>query len=477
MTDLRALSAAEISGQVRAGKASPRSIRAGCLAEAQRLDTRLNAFISLGDPAREDDYPLPDPERGGSLCGVPVAVKDLMDQAGLVTTAGSAFYRRRAQHSAPAIARLEAAGAMMTGRTNLHEFAFGFSSENPWFGPVRNPWDPALSAGGSSGGSAAAVSAGIVPAALGTDTGGSVRTPAALCGIVGLKVSNGRIPLDGVFPLAPSLDTVGPLTRTVGDARLLYRAMADPDSDVPRPPGPTSPPPPGPAVGTLEGVRVAVPMAWLETVPASRRTRERFEKFCDDLARLGAEVRRVAAPELVPDRNIFTIVGAEASRIHREWLTARGMPYGGDVAERLRAALAVTAEGHRAARARREWLRARAGGLFAGHHLLATPAVGRPRKTIGLDYMDIDGTPVFYRAVLSGFTALVNHLGCPALVLPLAAPGTPPPSAQLIAPWREEELLLDVGTVLEKAGLAGYRPPPPAFPRPPGSQRHFGELS
>ena len=460
MTDLGALSAAEISGRVRAGKASPRSIRTSCLEEAERLNPHINGFISLKDTAREDDYVLPNPERGGPLCGIPIAVKDLIDQAGRVTTAGSAFYRRRAQHSATAVSRLEAAGAMMAGRTNLHEFAFGFSSENPWFGPVRNPWDTALSAGGSSGGSAAAVSAGIVPAALGTDTGGSVRAPAALCGIVGLKVSNGRIPLDGVFPLAPSLDTVGPLTRTVGDARLLYRAMADPDSAVPRPPGPASPPPPGPEVGTLEGVRTAVPMAWLETIPVSRRTREGFEKFCDDLAGLGAEVRRVAAPELVPDRNIFTIVGAEASRIHREWLTDRGMPYGGDVEERLRAALAVTEEGHRAARTRRESLRVRAGELFADYHLLATPAVGHPRKTIGLNYMDIDGTPVFYRAVLSGFTALVNHLGCPALTLPLTAPGTPPPSAQLIAPWRREEMLLDAGIALEKAGLAGYRPPP-----------------
>ena len=442
---MRPLSAAQIADRVRSGRLDPRAVRENVGRAAARLNPRLNAFLHLEDPEAADGGD--GPGRRGILCGVPVAVKDLIDQAGRITTAGSAFHRGRPRVSAPAITRLEAEGATITGRTNLHEFAFGFSSENPWFGPVRNPWDPALSAGGSSGGSAAAVAAGIVPAALGTDTGGSVRTPAALCGIVGLKTTNGLIPRDGVFPLAPSLDTVGPMTRTVGDARLLYRALAPSDG---------SDPPPGPA---LAGIRVAVPMTWLETIPRSRTVRRGFETFCDDLTGLGAEVRRVTAPELVPDRNIFTIVGTEAVRIHRRWLT-QGLPYGGDVAERLRTAAAATPEELRTALARRETMRARARELFADYHLLATPTVGHPRKTIGLDDMDIGGTPVFYRTPLSGYTALVNHLGCPALALPLTAPGTPPPSVQLIAPWRQEEQLLETGIALEKAGLVGYRPPP-----------------
>ena len=447
---MRPLSVAQIADRVRSGRISPRSVREEVGQAAARLNPQLKAFNYLEDPESADDGDAP--RRRGPLCGVPVAVKDLIDQAGRITTAGSAFHRVRPRVSAPAITRLEAAGATIAGRTNLHEFAFGFSSENPWFGPVRNPWDPALAAGGSSGGSAAAVAAGMVPAALGTDTGGSVRAPAALCGIVGLKPTNGRIPLDGVFPLAPSLDTVGPMTRTVEDARMLYRALADPD-----PPDPVSPDPPAP--GSLTGVRVAVPMTWLETIPHARNVRRVFQSFCDDLTGLGAEVRRVTAPQLVPDRNIFTIVGAEAVRIHRPWLS-RGLPYGGDVAERLRTAAKVTPEDYEAATARREAMRTQTRKLFADYHLLATPAVGHPRKTIGLDDMYIDGTPVFYRTPLSGFTALVNHLGCPALALPLTAPGTPPPSVQLIAPWRQEEQLLETGIALEAAGLVGYRPPP-----------------
>mgnify|MGYP001087947568 CR=1 FL=1 len=184
----------------------------GALAAAAALDRRLAAG-----------------EAPGPLAGVPVALKDMIDQAGLPNTCGSAFYREIPATSAPVVTRLERAGAIVVGRAGLHEFAFGFSSENPWWGPVRNPWDPDTSAGGSSGGSGAAVAGGLTPVAIGTDTGGSVRVPAALCGLVGLKVTHGRIPLTGVFPLAPTLDTVGPLARTVSDAALTYQVLAGPD--------------------------------------------------------------------------------------------------------------------------------------------------------------------------------------------------------------------------------------------------------
>ena len=430
--------------EVRAGRISLREVLDHYLEAAERLDRRFNAFTALDAAPR-----MSEGCSSGALAGAPIAVKDLFDQAGRITTAGSAFYRRRAQSSAAAVQRLEAAGAVVMGRTNLHEFAFGFSSENPWIGAVRNPWDVSLSAGGSSGGSAAAAAGLMAPAALGTDTGGSVRVPAALCGIIGLKVTNGRIPLDGVFPLAPTLDTVGPLTRSIEDARLLYRAMASPD-----PPGR----PPAARVGPLSQLRAAVPASWLEKTPADRRTLGHFSRFCDELADLGAAVERVDAPGLAPDRNIFTIVGAETAPVHRKWLE-QGLPYGGDVALRLRAAVRVTPDQHRAAAARRKEMQELARGLFEDYHLLLTPTVGCPRKFIGLDDMDIDGKPVFYREALSGFTALVNHLGCPALALPLDKPGTPPPSVQLIAPWWEEELLLSVGGWLERAGVAAVRNP------------------
>ena len=197
-------------------------------------DDPLNAFTLVdGDRALQRaadlDASLATGADPGPLAGGPVALKDLIDHAGRPTTCGSGFYREVPDRSATVVERIEAAGGVVIGRTGLHEFAFGFSSENDWFGPVRNPWDPATSPGGSSGGSAVAVAAGCAPLAVGTDTGGSVRVPAALGGIAGLKVTHGRIPLRGVFPLAASLDTVGPLARSAADLGLLYRVMAGDD--------------------------------------------------------------------------------------------------------------------------------------------------------------------------------------------------------------------------------------------------------
>ena len=183
--------------------------------------------------AEELDRRIAAGEDVGPLAGIPIGLKDLIDQAGIPNTNGAAFEPAVPDTSATVVDRLEAAGAVIIGRTGLHEFAFGFTSENEHFGPVRNPWDTDLSPGGSSGGSAAAVAAGIVPAAIGTDTGGSVRVPAALCGVVGLKVTHGRVPLTGVTPLAPSLDTVGPITRTVADAAAVYAAIAGDDPHDP----------------------------------------------------------------------------------------------------------------------------------------------------------------------------------------------------------------------------------------------------
>ena len=259
--------AGRIASDVRRGRRSAVDVLTEHLESITTSQPRLNAFTSILDEAalaaaKTIDTRVAAGDDPGPLAGVPVAVKDLIDQAGIATTNGSSLPAPPATSTAPAVARLEAAGAVVIGRTGLHEFAFGFSSENHWFGPVRNPWDTTTSPGGSSGGSASAVGAGLVPAAIGTDTGGSVRVPAALCGVVGLKVSHGRIPLTGVTPLAPSFDTVGPLARSVGDAGLLYAAMAGHDVNDPW----SLPQPvalPGPTPG-LAGLRFGVPHPWVD---------------------------------------------------------------------------------------------------------------------------------------------------------------------------------------------------------------------
>ena len=225
---------ADLAGAVRRREVSATATVQRALDAAEASQVALNGFTfvdregALARAARIDAS-IAAGETGGPLSGVPIALKDLIDQSGIPTTNGSAFSAVVPDVSATVVERLEAAGAVVIGRTGLHEFAFGFTSENPHFGPVRNPWDVTLSPGGSSGGSAAVVAAGIVPAAIGTDTGGSVRVPAALCGVIGLKVTHGRVPLTGVTPLAPSLDTVGPIARTVGDVAAVYAAIAGDD--------------------------------------------------------------------------------------------------------------------------------------------------------------------------------------------------------------------------------------------------------
>ena len=454
---------ASIAEAVRTGRRTARRVVEEYLESARALNPDLNAFTELdADGALRSADRVDAGPRTGALCGVPIALKDLIDHSGHVTTAGSAFHRHEATVSATVVDRLEASGAIIMGRTGLHEFAYGFSSENPWFGPVRNPWDLDTSPGGSSGGSASAVAAGVAPAALGTDTGGSVRVPAALCGIVGLKVTHGRIPLTGVFPLAGTLDTVGPLAITTGDARLLYEAMkgldpADPWS-VPAMDGPLRSPP-------IQELRIAIPEAWMESVPISGKTRRAFDRFVAGLRRFGPSIEPVEAPGLAPDPIQLTVVAGETAGVHRKWFADPSKTYGPDLRERLAPAMEITLDEYTQA------LRWRAGrvqaarSLFTGYDLAIMPTVGHPRKQIGVDTIRIGGEPVFYREVFNGFTSLVNLLGCPSISLPTVYGGTPPFSVQLMAPWWREDLLLDTGEALERAGLVRFRPPPAARER------------
>ncbi|MYD04716.1 MAG: amidase [Acidimicrobiia bacterium] len=452
-----------IVDEVRKGVRTAHQVLDHYLERAERLNPALNAFYEIHqEEAREQADSIDSRLRAGAapgrLCGVPIALKDLIDQAGQVTTAGSAFYRHRAKESATVVRRLEAEGAVIMGRTVLHEFAFGFSSENPWFGPVRNPWNLRLSPGGSSGGSAVAVAAGMAPAGIGTDTGGSVRVPAALCGLVGLKVTHGAIPLTGVFPLAGSLDTVGPMAKTVRDARVLFRVMSGYD---PRDPWSTPSPAGADRIDRLQGLRIGVPSDWLSAVPTSAMVRDSFGLFCEDLSDLGAEVEVIEESGLKPGPLLQMVPAAEAAAVHRRWFADPDKPYGPDLEIRLGAAMEVPVDRYTEAMRWRAGVKNAAAKIFDDFDLLVTPAVGHAAKTIGEDTIEINGQPLFYREVLNGYSALVNMIGCPALALPTNRPGSPPPAIQLLAPWWGEEALLDVGTLFEQTGLIGFTPPPP----------------
>jgi aspartyl-tRNA(Asn)/glutamyl-tRNA(Gln) amidotransferase subunit A len=406
----------------------------------------LNAFISIDDEralerAASIDRRLEDGEDVGTLAGVPIALKDIIDHAGRVTTCGSAFYAKNADTTAPCISRLEEEGAVIIGRANLHEFAFGFNSENEHWGPVRNPWDTDTSAGGSSGGSGAAVAAGITPIAIGTDTGGSVRVPAALCGTYGLKVTYGAIPLDGVFPLVPDIDTVGPLADSMEGIDLGYRAMSGDDRPEPE----------------RRGLRLGVPEPWYEKAPIEDDIEAAFEGVVASLRTLGHEIHPIEMPDTGPSPHIIAAI-AEVADVHREF-RQRGERYGQQVETRIASEEEVTPEQIAEAREWQRMLRARFADALATVDFLITPTVPARRKFIGHDLIGDKS----HRTVLSYFTAIVNHALHPALALPITNSGTPPASLQVIGTLGSEPSLIALGRWLEEVGMVGFTPAPGEF--------------
>ena len=350
--------------------------------------------------------------------GVPVAVKDLLDTAGLVTTYGSILFAEHVpERSAEAVLRLEAAGYAVAGKTNLHEFAYGISSQNPHFGTVPNPRAPGRLAGGSSGGSAAAIAAGDVELALGTDSGGSIRIPAAWCGIAGFKPTFGLIPTDGCFPLAPSYDHVGPLASTVAGCVELMEALV-----------------PGFARDGLESLEeVEVGVAWLDG--ADPLVRARVEAAADLFPRR----RAVDFPLAADDYRLFM---REVADVHGGLFPENADAYGDNVRGKLERCLRVTdGEVAAAGRARDEY-RARCMEALDGVDLLLTPTVGMVAPLA-----DVDELTIRERGIR--FTYPFDSLGWPALALPCGpAEEDLPASVQLAGRAGGDSRVLAAGKLL-----------------------------
>jgi Asp-tRNA(Asn)/Glu-tRNA(Gln) amidotransferase A subunit family amidase len=329
--------------------------------------------------------------------GLRLAVKDLIDTAGIRTTYGSRIYADHVpDRTATAVERLVAAGAVVTAKTNLHEFAWGVTSQNPWYGTVQNPAHPGRTTGGSSGGNAAALAAGLADVALGTDTGGSIRLPATCCGIVGLKPSWGRVPVDGVFPLCPTFDTVGPMARTVREAAAMWSVLADAPLPEPR------------LAGLTVGLLHRPPSVGGPAQPAS----DAVDAYAARLEELGVRVVEATIPE--PRADTWPLFFHEAAASHRATYPARADEYGDNVRGKLELAQTVEPDDVEAARsAVAAWRRYR-----PEVDLFAAPSLAVEVPPVDCDELDV-------RLALTAFLRPFNVLGWAAIAignLQLAAP-------------------------------------------------------
>jgi aspartyl-tRNA(Asn)/glutamyl-tRNA(Gln) amidotransferase subunit A len=344
--------------------------------------------------------------------GVPLAVKDLFDTAGLTTTYGSVVFADHVpERSAAAVTMLESAGYVDVGKTNLHEFAYGVTSQNPHFGTVPNPIAPGRTAGGSSGGSAAALAAGLAEAALGTDSGGSIRIPAACCGVVGFKPTFGLVPLDGVFPLAPTFDHAGPMARTVDGCVRMMQAFV-------------------PGFELTDGAEPKVGVAWFED--------------CDPIVRERVQeaVQRLNAPPidfpLVEDL-VGPIFMREVADVHRDLLAEHADSYGDNVRAKIERCLAVSDSEYEAATRNREEYRERCEAAMEGFDLLLVPTLASVAPPLPEDERSV-------REAMIRFTLPFNALGWPALALP-AGPAEDglPSSVQIVGRAGDDGLVLATG--------------------------------
>ena len=454
LTDLTLSEAAE---QIALRKISPVELTQACLERIERLDPRINAFITYMpetalEAARRAEDEIQRAGARSSLHGIPLALKDLYETRGVRTTAGSLFYQDNfPEEDAVAVQKLSAAGAVFLGKLNMHEIALGVTNVNPHFGPTRNPWDLSRIPGGSSGGSGAALAARLCPGSLGSDTGGSIRIPASLCGVVGLKPTYGRVSLRGLIPLSWHLDHAGPMARGVRDVALLLQVIAgydplDPYSvDIPT----------GDYLEQLEsgvrGWRVALAMDEFCTEVTHTEVLDAVSAAAQVFETLGATVEQIALPEArQAARANGLMVSSDAAVVYKEHLETQPEKFGADIRQRLQMGAAYTSSEYILARRTQTLLRYQFTRLFDAYDVLLTPATP-------VTAPPIEGPDAVEQArLLTRFTAPFNLTGLPAISLPcgFTAAGLPVGLQIVSRPWAEA-VVLRAAYAYEQA--AGWR--------------------
>jgi len=461
-TDLAFASIEEVARLYRKRKVSPVEVTKLMLARSEQLNPKLNAYITVTAElalaqAKKAEAELFAP-RGrkdhrdrGPLHGIPISLKDNIYTKNIRTTAGSKIFKDFVPlHDAIVWAKLQEAGAILLGKTNLHEFAYGVTTNNPHYGPTRNPWDFARIPGGSSGGSAAAVAAGLCYGSIGTDTGGSIRIPASLCGIVGLKPGSGRVSAEGVVPLSPRLDFVGPLARTVADTALLLdpiflRGKKDPSLLLPR----------KSSARSLRKIRLGLPKDGFFFDVISEDVYMVFHEAVRELQKRGATVKEISVPLVGETEEAGNhIAWAEATHYHQQagWFPAHSEEYGEDVRVRLEMGTRISATAYLTALETRDKFIQQFHLALADSGVdaiilpttpIAAPLLGEEKTRIGKE-----NHPT--RALLLRLNRPANLAGIPAISIPCGCTAAGlPVGLQIIGAVTDESLLLRIAQVAQ----------------------------
>ena len=430
------LSVVELAAQLRTGRVTSVELTQAALDSIERLNPTLNAFVQLDAPvalaqARKADELLAHGRDLGPLHGIPVAVKDNIDTSDYITTYGSAHFEGfRPRRDALCVQRVREAGGVIVGKTLTHEFAYGPTGDRSLQGAAHNPWDPRCMTGGSSAGSAAAVASGMVPLALGTDTGGSVRIPSALCGAVGFKPSYAAVPLDGVFPLSTSLDHVGPIANSVEDARLLFEVLSA------RACAPTIPEP-----GTLRvGWIASGSFGPVDTAVDQQVYLTAQQLFGDTLQ----EVTELAAVAAGMKETLGMLQRAEAFDVHAERMQQAPQLFDPEVRARLELSQEVRGWQYIRAQATQQQYQAQMASLFERYDLLLSPSVPIIAPAVNAREVRLEEQDIDVRAAVLSYTSPWNLTGLPAISLPAGQVRGMPVGLQVIAAAGEDDRLLQL---------------------------------
>ena len=436
------MSVTALAQQIRDRELSPREAVESYLERIEQLDGAINAYIAV---RAEEALAEADSAPEGTLHGVPVAIKDVIDVAGVPTTAGSKILAGNvAARDATCVARLKSAGAIVLGKLNTHEFAFGASTTSPHFGAAHNPWALDHICGGSSGGSGAAAAADLAAGALGTDTAGSIRIPACLCGVTGLRPTTGLVPTDGVVPVSWSLDSVGPIARSAEDCALLLSVLTGEPCELRE---------------SVRGLRIGVVDELFRR--ADPAVAEKVSAAVDELRVLGATVESVDVPLLEEAGTINQLLMLpEAAEVHLSWLRTRLADYGDDVRARLLAGLLLPATAHVTGLRTRRWFCDELKPLFERVDVLAAPEMPLVAPRIGENDVVLDGRRMPYRLAIIPFNSPWSLAGLPVVSAPAGFVNGLPVGLALVGRPQEEQTVLGAAHALQSATDWHERRPP-----------------